>query len=81
MFLTAGKNGNKVAASAWADDNVGVTHAEFYVDGSLRATDTTAPYTASLNLPGPPGSQHSIMAKAYDAAGNVGTSNTIILIK
>lgn len=81
VFLAAGKNGNKVAASAWADDNVGVTRAEFYVDGVIKATDTTAPYTATMNLPGPPGSQHSIMAKAYDAAGNVGESQTIVLVK
>ena len=62
-----------VTFSASASDNVGVTKVEFYVDGNLLATDTTSPYrttwaTASLS------GSHTLTAKAYDAAGNVGTS-------
>jgi len=67
--------------SATATDNVGVTRVEFYVDGKLLATDTAGPYTANLSLSGPPGSKHTAMAKAYDAAGNVGVSSSISVTK
>ncbi|HEX2731469.1 MAG TPA: Ig-like domain-containing protein, partial [Polyangiaceae bacterium] len=35
--------------TATASDVTGVDHVEFYVDGALLATDTTAPYAASWN--------------------------------
>ena len=70
-----------VTASASATDNVGVTRVEFYVDGKLNTSDNTAPYTASFRLNGSPGSRHSVFARAYDAAGNVGTSSSVTLSK
>jgi hypothetical protein len=47
------------------------------VDGALKATDTAAPYTASLDSTTLSNGTHSLVAKAYDAAGNVGTSTTV----
>jgi hypothetical protein len=70
-----------VTLLASATDNVGITRVEFYVDGKLNATDTAAPFATSLRLTGPSGSNHTAMAKAYDAAGNVGASSLLTLTK
>ncbi|WP_235604428.1 MULTISPECIES: Ig-like domain-containing protein, partial [unclassified Rhodanobacter] len=46
-------------------------------DNALVATDTAAPYTATLDSTTLSNGTHSLVAKAYDAAGNVGTSSTV----
>jgi endonuclease I len=66
-----------VAVSASATDAVGVTKVEFFLDGALQATDTTSPYAWSWVTAGVANGSHSLAAKAYDAAGNVGTSATV----
>lgn len=63
--------------SASASDNVGVTQVEFYVDGTLKATDTTSPYSFSWDTTTAANGSHSLTSKAYDAAGNVGTSSAV----
>jgi hypothetical protein len=60
--------------SASASDNVGVTKVEFYLDGALQSTDTTSPYSWSWNTTTASNASHTLTSKAYDAAGNVGTS-------
>jgi hypothetical protein len=64
-----------VAASA--SDNVGVTKVEFYVDNALKSTSTAAPYQWSWNTTSSANGSHSLTSKAYDAAGNVGTSAAV----
>lgn len=67
-----------VNVTATASDNVGVTSVQFYVDSVLAGTDTTSPYNYSWNTAAlTNGSSHTIYSKAYDAAGNVGTSATV----
>ncbi len=66
-----------ISLSATASDNVGVTKVEFYVDGTLLTSDTTSPYTASWNTTNVSNGSHTLQAKAYDAAGNVGTSASV----
>ena len=66
-----------VSVTATASDNVGVTKVEFYMDGALRTTDTTSPYSWSWDTTQFANSSHSLVTKAYDAAGNVGTSSTV----
>ena len=66
-----------ITFNASATDNVGVTKVEFYVDGGLKGTDTASPYTMTLDSTTLANSSHSLIAKAYDAAGNVGTSTTV----
>ncbi|WP_306524108.1 Ig-like domain-containing protein [Dokdonella sp.] len=66
-----------ITFSATASDNVGVTKVEFYVDGALKGTDTAAPYTMGLDSTTLANGSHSLVAKAYDAAGNAGTSSTV----
>lgn len=68
-----------VTISASASDDVGVTKVEFYVDGALSSTDTTSPYGASWTTTAVANGSHALTAKAYDAAGNVGTSAAVIV--
>ena len=56
--------------SASASDNVGVTKVDFYVDGVLKTTDTTAPYAFSWNTTASSNGAHTLQAVASDAAGN-----------
>jgi hypothetical protein len=66
-----------VSVTATASDNVGVTKVEFWIDGALKGTDTSSPYSYSWVTTTYANSAHSIVAKAYDAAGNVKSSTTV----
>jgi len=66
-----------VSVTASASDNVGVTKVEFYLDGALKSTDTTSPYAWSFDTTTATNDSHTLSAKAYDAAGNVGTSTGV----
>ncbi|WP_266159490.1 Ig-like domain-containing protein [Dyella silvatica] len=66
-----------ISLSANATDNVGVTRVEFYVDNALNATLTAAPYQTTLDSTTLSNGTHTLVAKAYDAAGNVGTSTSV----
>jgi hypothetical protein len=74
VSASVGGTGGTITLSASASDNVGVTSVEFYVDGALKGSDTTAPYSITLNSTTLTNGSHSMTAKAYDAAGNAGTS-------
>jgi beta-lactamase superfamily II metal-dependent hydrolase len=63
--------------SASASDNVGVTKVEFYLDAVLQSTDTASPYDWSWITTSTPNGSHSLTSKAYDAAGNIGTSAAV----
>lgn len=63
------------------NDDVGVMKGELYVDGALVGTSTTAPFTFKWNSRKARSGQHSMHSKAYDAAGNVGTSSPITVYK
>jgi beta-lactamase superfamily II metal-dependent hydrolase len=65
------------AVNASASDNVGVTKVEFYLDGVLKSTDTTSPYSWSWDTTTATNGSHSLTTKAYDAALNVGTSTAV----
>lgn len=60
-------------------DNVGVSSAEFYIDGGLSDTDNngTDGWSTSWNTSLDSSGLHSIYIRAYDAENNVGTSNLI----
>jgi subtilisin family serine protease len=58
-------------------DNVGVTRAELYVNGAKVATDDAAPFAFAWDTAGQPDGSYSLVAKAYDAAGNVGSSASV----
>lgn len=63
--------------TATATDAVGVTKVEFYIDGQLRSTDTSSPYSYTIDTNTLSNGAHNLQTKAYDAAGNVGTSATV----
>jgi len=81
VSLTAPTGGSSVsgtvAVNASASDNVGVARVEFFTDGNLIASDTTAPYGITWNSTTVAPGAHSLTAKAYDAAGNVTTSAAV----
>src|SRR3989344_4145625 len=68
-----------------ASDNVGVTKVEFYIDGQLKGSDTTAPYSYAWDTTNGGAHAclgahtHNLTSKAYDAAGNVTTSPGIVM--
>ena len=77
--VSATENGTSgtLTFSATASDNVGVAKVEFYVDGVLKGTDTTSPYSMTLDSTTLANGSHTLTAKAYDAAGNIGTSTAV----
>jgi hypothetical protein len=66
-----------VAVTATANDNIGVSKVEFYVNNALQATDTSSPYSLSWNTTLVANGAYTLSAKVYDAAGNVGSSTSI----
>ena len=70
--------GGTVDVTASASDNVGVTRVEFWIDGALTSTDTTSPYGYAWPTTGyANGSSHTLQSRAFDAAGNQGTSTIV----
>ncbi len=74
VSITSPSNGatvsNTVSVTASASDNVGVTTVEFRVDGNLKFTDSSAPYSFSWDTTLYSDGSHTVSATAYDAAGN-----------
>ncbi|HXG92737.1 MAG TPA: S8 family serine peptidase [Blastocatellia bacterium] len=62
-------------------DNVAVVRVELYVDGQLKATSTTAPFTTKWNTRREAKGAHRLQCKAYDAAGNAGTSSLVTVYR
>ena len=87
VSVTAPSAGTTVAGtiniSATASDNTGVTKVEFYVDGALKGTDITSPYTYAWDTTNAGAHAcigahtHALTARAYDAANNVTTSSAV----
>ena len=66
-----------VCAAVSANDNVAVTKVEYYVNGWLDRTVTVSPFGYCVTTTAEFNGTHTMYAKAYDAAGNVGQSATI----
>ena len=79
--ITTPANGANVSGTinvtATATDNVGVTSIQIYIDGVLKASGSSSPFTYSWNTNTATKGTHTIYSKAADAAGNVGTSSTV----
>lgn len=60
-----------------ATDNVGVTRVELRVNGSTIATDTTSPYQFSWDTTKLANGTASVVAYAFDAAGNSKASTSV----
>lgn len=73
--------GGKVAGSVPVDvkysDNIGVTRVELYVNGQKFATDDNAPFAFAWDTSTLANGAYTLVAYAYDAAGNSGVSPTV----
>ncbi len=76
---TASVSGNQgsITLAATASDNIGVTRLEFSIDGVLKATDTSAPYSTAFDSRTLANGSHTLVARAFDAAGNSGASSAV----
>jgi hypothetical protein len=63
-----------VAVNVSASDNVGVTRVSLYVNGSLVASDTSGPFNFNWDSTSLAGTDATISAVAFDAAGNSASS-------
>lgn len=69
-----------VSVGVNAQDNVGVTKVELYVDNTLLGAGSSAPCTFTWQTASMSPGQYTLSAKAYDAAGNVGTSEKVVYV-
>ena len=76
---TGGTVSGIVPINVTASDNVGVTRVDLLVSGTLLASDTTAPYAFSWDSTALAGSSASLVARAYDAAGNAASSAAVVV--
>lgn len=85
VSITAPSNGVVVSGSVSvmvnATDNVGVVKVDLYVDGALVSTSTSSPFTNRWNSRKAASGAHTLLCKAYDAAGNIGVSATVTVYK
>jgi thermitase len=73
---------NNLGVWASASDNVGVAKVELWVDGKLSTTDLSAPYSFNINTrKWAVGSVHTLVCRAFDAAGNMGSSAVVSVRK
>lgn len=70
-----------VNVTVTATDNNGVIKAEFYVDSSIRSTDTTAPYAYSWDTTTGSDGNHTIKAVAFDTASNTAEDLITVVVK
>ena len=68
-----------VPINVTASDNVGVTRVDLLVSGTVLASDISTPYAFSWDSTALAGSSASLVARAYDAAGNA-TSSTAVVV-
>lgn len=72
--ITSPKEGALVkrdmVVSASADDAAGIKKVEFFIDGALKATKTSAPYTATVSTAGLSQGSHTLLVKATDMFGH-----------
>ncbi|RKH58857.1 M20/M25/M40 family metallo-hydrolase [Corallococcus aberystwythensis] len=79
VALTAPASGATVNGTtnitATASDNVGVSKVEFLVDGAVKGTSFSSPYSFAWDSRTVANGSHTVAAKAHDSAGN-NTSTT-----
>ncbi len=86
IAITSPKSGSAVSGNVWisvnVSDDAGIAKVQLYVDGFLKATSTSAPFTTKWSTNGKVAKgAHTLQCKAYDAAGNIGSSQTITVYK
>lgn len=69
-----------VAISVSASDASGIQRVEFYIDGKLKATIYTPPYSYTWNTRSVKDGTHTILVKAYDNMGNLGQASITVTV-
>jgi hypothetical protein len=70
-----------VTITANVTDDKGVSKVEFYLDNTLKNTDTTSPYTWTLDTWQINNGTHSVKVVAYDTSNQTGEKNIIIIVQ
>lgn len=82
--ITAPANGatvdGTISITASASDNVGVDYVQCNVDGGSWTTDSSSPYSWSLDTTILSDGSHTINVRAYDAAGNYADDSVSISV-
>jgi subtilisin family serine protease len=78
---TGGKAAKSLTVTAIAEDIVGVTRVELWLDGRLLLSDTSSPWAFTTNTQKWTLGTHSLQCRAYDAAGNMGLSQIVIVTR
>lgn len=70
VSITSPANGNTVSGTvsvtASATDDKGISKVDFYIDGALKSSDASTPYSYSWNTTSYVNGGHTIMVRAYD---------------
>ncbi len=80
-YLTSGSTVNgvvKIHAAAASPE--GVERVEFYIDGELKATDSTAAYTYSWDTTAYSEGTHTIKVKVYDTASQTAVHEISVIV-
>jgi hypothetical protein len=65
------------SVTAVATDNVGITRTEWYLNGALMGSSASASCSFPWNSTAYVNGSYTLQTKAYDAAGNIGTSAAV----
>jgi hypothetical protein len=79
IHLTSTKTNNDIFVKTQTSDNVGIIRVEFFKNGQLYHSEYVPPFTFNWNTSQEKGGEYNLTAKAYDANGNVATSNSLII--
>ncbi|WP_457558955.1 Ig-like domain-containing protein [Candidatus Harpocratesius sp.] len=84
VSITAPTNGATVSGTitvtATASDNVGVSYTQMKIDSGSWTTDSTSPYSWSVDTTTLTDGSHTITVQAFDAAGNYGEDSISITV-
>ncbi len=87
LTITKPKNGSTVSRSssvtiaATATDNRSVAKVLFYVNNTLKCTDTTSAYTCGWSVPSARGVKYTIRVQAYDSSNNFAERSVTVTSK
>ncbi len=69
-----------VPFAATASSSAGIAHVDFYADSTLLGSSTAPPYGVSWDTSGYANGAHTLTAKAYDPANNVGVATISVRV-
>jgi hypothetical protein len=76
---TGGTHKGTITVTATAQDNKGISSVALLVDGTVRGTITTSPYSFGLNTTTLSDGPHTLTARATDTSNNVTTSAPVTI--